>query len=358
MKLLRGFYRVQKVAGTARKSVIKKAGSFVLAFALCFLTSVSSSCGVSFSYENVSLVTWNVQTFFDAVDNGCEYSDFRKNENWNKEKYCERLERLCNAMKELDADVFVLEEIESEAVVHDICNRLAGSSWNMAKAWNYSCFAKPEGSAIGCAVLSRFKLSEMKVHDLDVRVLTEKQPSMRYLMQLKVNSGCGDFVLMVCHWKSKSGGAEETEIWRDWNENVLACRLLEVELNDAGRLPVVVCGDFNRDIRDFVIAGTNSSEDKGIILRCAGFGWQENIEVFSPWFSNDGNIFWSNGSYYYKNEWEYIDQIFCSKDVQVTEFEPCIEGPWVTDGGIPFSYKIKNGKGYSDHLPLRCKLNF
>ena len=68
MKLLRGFYRVQKVAGTARKSVIKKAGSFVLAFALCFLTSVSSSCGVSFSYENVSLVTWNVQTFFDAVN--------------------------------------------------------------------------------------------------------------------------------------------------------------------------------------------------------------------------------------------------------------------------------------------------
>ena len=308
--------------------------------------------------EGISLVTWNVQTFFDGVANGCEYDEFKKGGNWNKEKYYERLERLCDSLKKLDADVIVLEEIENQAVIHDICNLLSGDDWNLNKKWNYSCFAKPEKTAIGCAVLSRFELVEMKVHDLDVRIQTKKQPSLRYLMEVRLDCGGKELVLFVNHWKSKSGGAEESELWRDWQESVLTARLIKLGLNNGGRLPVVMCGDFNRDVREFVGCGFAENKNANVLLRSASFGAEECVQVYSPWFGEDGTLSFETGSYYYKNNWEYIDQIFCSSNVRITEFEPCTNGPWITSGGIPFSYKMYSGQGYSDHLPLKCKVSF
>ena len=359
------------------------------AVALCVLLC---GCGNSFKSTadcEFSLVSWNVQTFFDAVTEGCEYAEFKKGGNWNEEKYIERLKRLCSVIKELDADVYAFQEVENEAVLHDICNMLAGASWDFSKSWNYSCFSKPEGSAIGCAVLSRFEISEMTVHALDVRSQKQKQPSMRYLMQVKLNLGAagrliskeklnsvgefnpaeelnsageinsaeGEFILMVNHWKSKSGGAEKTEIWRDWQESVLASRLIELELNGGGRLPVIACGDFNRDAREFLYCSAlNSGCLKNVVLKAAGLGRKNCIAVYSPWFTEDGSLSFETGSYYYKDSWEYIDQIFCNDRVCIDSFEPYAKSPLLTTGGIPFSYKIYTGKGYADHLPLKCKV--
>ena len=348
---------------------------------VCVVSFMNCLFGCGLGFENVhansgiTLVTWNVQTFFDGVKHGCEYDEFKKSSNWNQEKYLERLHRLCDAIAELDADVFVLQEIENEAVIQDICNQLAGRNWNAGKNWNYSCFAKPENTAIGCAVLSRFELSEMKVHDLDVRIHSKNQPSLRYLMKVNVNIGGKDFVLMVCHWKSKSGGSLQTEIWRDWNESVLATQLQQtLELDGVGNLPVVICGDFNRDVREFipfskadewakadadVCENTKTGVDSAnILLRAAGIERKEEVTVYSPWFTDDGELFCNTGTYFYKNNWEYIDQIFCKGNIRITEFSPCTNGPWITGGGLPFSYKIYNGNGYSDHLPLKCKISF
>ena len=353
------------------RDVLKKITRFLISACGLGFLSFLLGCGTNFGKlgmdSGVELVTWNVQTFFDSTKDGCEYDEFKKGGNWGKEKYLERLNRLCDAITELDADVFVFEEIENEAVIQDICNQLAGRNWNVAKNWNYSCFAKPKGTAIGCAVLSRFELSQMKVHDLDVQIHSKNQPGMRYLMQVNVDTGSESFVLMVCHWKSKSGGSEQTEIWRDWNESVLATQLQQtLELDDVGRLPVVICGDFNRDIREFVSCGnadarTNADmeiDSANILLRGAGIKQKVKVTVYSPWFTDDGELFCNTGSYFYKNNWEYIDQIFCVGSVRITEFGPCTDGPWVTSGGIPFSYKVYNGNGYSDHLPLKCRLVF
>ncbi|MCR4735524.1 MAG: endonuclease/exonuclease/phosphatase family protein [Treponema sp.] len=342
---------------------VKQSGrlfGYLLSF--LFIIFNFSACGLRneehTEKSDLSIVSWNVQTFFDAVKDGFEYDEFRKSENWDKEMYLERLKRLCESLKKLDADVFVLQEIENEAVIHDISNMIGGANWDFSKNWNYSCFSKTDGSAIGCAVLSRFELLEMKVHDLDVKTSGNKQPSMRYLMEVKLDCGGQEMVLLVNHWKSKSGGAAETELWRDWQESVLAARLIELSLNDGGRLPLVVCGDFNRDIQEFVLSSKGGMRALDVVLRSAGFGKKNCIEVYSPWFSDDGNLSFETGSYYYKNKWEYIDHFFCNSAVQINEFGPCLNGPWITSGGIPFSFKIYKGNGYSDHLPLKCKIKF
>ncbi|MDY4832156.1 MAG: hypothetical protein SO161_06455, partial [Treponema sp.] len=135
----------------------------------CCASNNVSNCDSGYSC-NVKMACWNVQAFFDAKKNGNEYSEFMKSEYWNNEKYIIRLERLCEVMISIDADIFVLEEVESIAVIQDISNYLTNNSWSNSKKWNYACFSRNSGSSIGCAVFSRFPINELKVHNVDVRI--------------------------------------------------------------------------------------------------------------------------------------------------------------------------------------------
>lgn len=301
--------------------------------------------------KNISLVCWNVQTFFDAVTTGNEYKEFKNSERWNKEKYIKRLDRLCEVMTTLNPDIFVMEEIENAEVVQDIANVLAGGSWNNKKIWQYACFAKESGSSIGCAVFSRYELSELRSHAIDIRTQQEEQPSTRPIMQLTVNAGNLEFELFVNHWKSKSGGEEETEIWRDWQELVLADCVMTMERESPG-LALVMCGDFNRSAEDFALI----SKDKkaNTVLR----GKDQNINVFSPWFRSDGKFSIETGSYYFNGDWERIDNILITGNVSITSFTTVTDSPVADEEGIPSSYKLYTGDGCSDHLPLKCVLAF
>lgn len=295
--------------------------------------------------QSISLVCWNVQTFFDAVTTGTEYSDFKNSERWTKEKYVKRLEKLCEVMTSLNPDIFVMEEIENEGVVQDIANTLAGGSWEHKKKWQYASFAKEIGSAIGCAVFSRYELSGLKTHALDIRTQGVAQPSSRPLMQLTINVGNEELELFVNHWKSKSGGEEETEIWRDWQELVLAEKL-------SPDRPSVMCGDFNRSAEDFIL-DASAGKISNTVLR----GNSGSVNLWSPWFRSDGKFSTETGSYYYDGGWERIDNIFISGNLTMTSFSTVTDSPVADEEGIPSSYKIYTGEGCSDHLPLKCVIS-
>ena len=298
----------------------------------------------------ISLACWNAQTFFDAVTDGCEYSDFKNSSKWTTEKYKKRLERLCEVMSLLNADIIVLEEIESDAVVHDISNRLADGAWSKKKGWQYACFAKETGSAIGCVVFSRYELKNLSVHSLDVRVHKTSQPSSRPLMQLTVCAGEKEFELIVNHWKSKSGGEEETEIWRDWQEAAAAELVRQMIANERS---VVLCGDFNRSAEDFIpIEDDFSIHNKGNLLLRGVYG--EAVEIFSPWFNEEGKFSTEIGSYYYDEHWERIDNFFFAGKIEVNQFQPVAEPPVADEKSIPQGYKVYTDYGCSDHLPLKC----
>ena len=304
---------------------------------------------------NISLACWNTQTFFDAVSDGCEYQDFLRPEKWTKEKYSKRLDRLCEIMALLSSDIMVLVEIENEAVVQDITNRLAASEWNKKQSWQYVCFAKEPGAAIGCAVFSRFELCDMKVHSLDIRTQKIKQPSSRPIIQVTAKTGEKELVVFVNHWKSKSGGEEESEIWRDWQEAVLAEKMREVvqgsNCNAEERI-VVACGDFNRGAEDFIIHPDRLSGTNFILRSSDGAA----LQLYTPWLDLNGRVEAGKGSYYYKDEWERIDNIFSIEKGVITRFQAVNIPPLVDEEGKPQAYKVYNESGYSDHLPLKCVL--
>ena len=302
----------------------------------------------------VSLACWNAQTFFDAVTTGTEYSDFTNSSKWTTEKYKKRLDKLCEVMSLLNADVLVLEEIVNEAVVQDIANRLTDGAWSKKKGWQYACFAKEEGSAIGCAVFSRYEIKNLKVHSLDICVHKNAQPSERPIMQLTVCPGEKEFELFVNHWKSKSGGEEETEIWRDWQEAVLAHRVKSVLSNERS---VVMCGDFNRSAEDFISLEEDFSiRDKAnLLLRDFNFdGDKAGVKIYSPWFTEEGKFLTEIGSYFYDGSWERIDNFFFAGKIEVCQFQPVAEPPVADENSIPQGYKVYTDSGCSDHLPLKC----
>lgn len=302
--------------------------------------------------NDVKLVSWNVETFFDAVTSGDEYKEFRSSSKWNEASYKNRLFKLVEAIKILDADVLVLIELENKEILYDISNMMQDMSFNRNKMYKFSCFAKNSGSAIGCGILSRFELKNLSVHNVFVKGKSV-QPDMRPVMRVLCSSGGNDFVLYVNHWKSMSGGKLKTENWRNWQESVLSALIFR-DLA-AGTKNVVACGDFNRDLFDFSFESKEFSSTPQFFLR--HFISKKGIfnyktQVYSAWFLNGECA--EPGSYFYKGNWSRIDNIFIQGSVVVKNFSSVQNELWCTDEGIPEKYSVFYNSGFSDHLPLEC----
>lgn len=319
-------------------------------FPLIFLVIFSGCCLPFASAQNTKIVNWNVQTFFDSKNDGCEYSDF-KNSSWTVEKYKDRLTRLCNSIERIDADIFIFEELENEAVLFDISNQLAGNIWNQSKYWPFAAFRKNPGDSIGCGILSRLPLSSVKIHNLDIRSEKDSQPALRPIIELSLICKNGsELILLVNHWKSKASGEEESEVWRNWQESVLT----DLFYKNQGK-KILAAGDFNRNLNEFeIISNKEISLKKEANLNLRDFAGNRKIEVYSPWINGTGT-FVNPGSYYYDGNWERIDHFFSSVEVKMLDFYPLSDGPWCSkENSRPLSYKVYNSSGYSDHLPIQC----
>lgn len=370
--------------------------------ALCFATLFGGCTGAREGKRvSLKIVNWNAQTFFDANNDGIEYSNFQKSKKWGEAAYKERLKKLCRAIKVLDGDVVILEEIENEGILHDISNALAGENWNPKKVYRYGCFSKKKNSSIGCAVISRYELCGFKIHSLDVRAENSRAPSMRPLMEVDLLVAKNKFSggkksralkIFVNHWKSKSGGEEESKIWRRWQEGLLAQKISDARSEPT--LPAIICaGDFNQDISEFNFIEIeaieaedffDASADENTFSKTRGFDEnksfrksrnakieaknlcnapniefamlcsREKIFVYSPWPEFSGE----EGSYFFRDKWERIDHFFACGQIALKEFSPQTSGAWAYDDGRPKPFKIYSLNGYSDHLPISCIVEF
>jgi endonuclease/exonuclease/phosphatase family metal-dependent hydrolase len=318
-----------------------------LAFASCTLEPDAKENHARDGHAvSFSLVNWNTQTFFDGETSGAEYDDFKgAKSSWSRDKYKIRLARLCEAIAMFDADIVALEEIENDAVVRDITNELNG---RMAqnRLYPYACFAAKPGSAIGCAVLSRFSIADVTVHQTDWRSgIDPVAPDMRPIMEvtIMISEKAAPVRLFVNHWKSKSGGEAAAAFWQGKQEAVLARRVIRYP-SDA----VIACGDFNRTIAEFT---QGDGEAKRVELRGES---GESASFTSGWLSFPPSHT-GDGSYFYQNRWESIDHVFAAGKAALTTFSALKDGPWAREssaGAIPYRYVLSSGEGYSDHLPV------
>ena len=306
--------------------------------------------------ESVTLVTYNTQTFFDAVEDGTEFKEYKGSKSrWTAQKYKARLERLKNTMfaageklsgkKDRLPDIVVLQEVENDRVIEDFCKQLpSGENYPYAV-----CPPRSEKSAFTTMILSKYPIERYFAH----RLYNEQKVSLRPLMEVVLNTGSKDnprlLTVFAVHWKSKTGGSGSVAV-RALQEAQLIKKIQEHREKNP-HIPFVVCGDFNQTLEEF-----NRLNEFSVCWDTEGYK-EEHESGTQP-----------DGSYYFKNSWEKIDHIFyesgaadydtseTASDAGSAYIEPLLffvlyEPPLIEDGK-PVRYNVLTGEGYSDHLPL------
>ena len=331
---------------------------------LCTWTLCLSACSKPKTEKPIRIISWNLQTFFDAHTDGTEYAEFRGAKSlWSREKYESRLDKLAAFIKEHPADIYVFQEAENAAVLQDIANRCTGAGFSPQVPIG-ACFTAAENGALGIGVLSHLPFERVRVHQTDIRayinrnapfIQRTRQPPLRPLLEIHVQSPHGVFALFACHWKSKVGDSEANGQWRRIQETVLAQCIAELTCEAGEKMPLIVCGDFNRDLSEFNL----SSQPPYVCFEPP----EKNIRLFSAWLSAPAEAENASsekesapvpalGSYYFRDSWEKIDHFFYNEFTQAVSFYPMQKGAHVQSDNTPFRYNIQNNTGFSDHLPL------
>ena len=323
------------------------------------------------------LLSYNVQNLFDDVRDGSEYPDYDPaGDSWSADLYHLKLLQLSDVLSrypEGGADILLLQEVENRNVLEMlITHYLKGCGYR------YYCISDATDSAVNTAVLSRYPLEEIQVHSVSI----EGVPAGRPILECKTQAAGRTIRLFNCHWKSKSGGAAETEPLRRAAAAVLARRIHQIE-EQLPQANIIVAGDLNEcideqerietsyptalvseqvyralsaDQRRSCIGVTGSEKDgdstTGAVID------SESLILLSPWLMEPRPHI---GSYAYRSEWETIDHFLLSPalcdngGLEFEQFEIIQSEQLLTEDGFPKRWISQLESGYSDHLPLLLK---
>jgi len=321
---------------------------------LLIVALVCTSCTAPVSCDKkavtrFSVMTYNTQAFFDAVENGSEFSEYcGAKSKWSEAMYKDRLNRLVDTIVMCDADMVVMQEIENATVLRDLCNRMP-----LSAKYDYAAFVTPEkGAAFGSAVLSREPVLSVTAHAVDERDVVLR-PLLEVVIDLGSSANSSDssnssdsaLHLFVAHWKSKSGDSGDggTKDIRLAQEKMLYSEIERLLAQDKNAF-FIACGDFNQKRDEFTLMN-------------------KYMNCWDDWISScdSGEIPGPEGSYYYDTQWETIDNCFLDQSLydkhgwKLEDFSVVAKPPLVDSSMIPAKFDIYTGKGYSDHLPLVMK---
>lgn len=104
---------------------------------------------VSVFCVDIKIATYNVENLFDAKNDGSEYKDFvvGKSE-WNEKKASAKFKAVSAKIKELNADIIALQEIENEMILKELMKDTG---------YKYFVFSKGKNAPIGLGLLSKIK---------------------------------------------------------------------------------------------------------------------------------------------------------------------------------------------------------
>ncbi len=336
--------------------------------AACVRCEMASKAGGS-----IVVVSYNLQTLFDPIDQGGEYAEYSvKNGDWDKARYEKRLAALASSILAATVpeahgssggkgpDVIVVQEAENETVLRDLAKAVG--------EYPYIVVSPHEDATLACGILSRYPPSSANAHR--VRPPDGGPSSVpRHILEVDLDIDGRKLVVIAAHLKSKLGGAEETEPERRATADFIRL-LVSARLKEEPSLAVIVAGDFNENPDEYLrvnhayptaLMAPDTVEGARLNLAYpAAHACIDPLALYCPWDEEGGY------SYRYQETEERIDQLLMSPALvsggdcpfTFTAFSSTPPEFLVDAYGTPLRWNQETAKGYSDHLPIRARLAF
>ena len=316
-------------------------------------------CTLTLNAQNLKIASYNVENIFDLHYDGTEYKEYIPNNysNWNKKTYFIKLKNIAKVIKELDADILALQEIESQKVLQNLLEYIP--------QYKYFSFVKNKNSAIGLAVISKYKIVKT------TQVKIESNKKYRRPIQ-EVTLEINDFKLLIYnnHWSSKRSSENERVEYALTLQNYLNKQQITQDY--------IILGDFNSNYDEFQTLKSdkklnntygntginqvlNTTINKKFITKKNILSFDKRVH-FNLWQELDIP---SRFSYKYKSNNNTPDNIllsstlFDNKNISYVYdsfkvFKPkyLFENRIIKRWKIKGKYNIHQGVGYSDHLPI------
>lgn len=273
---------------------------------LLFVTTVQAR-----ERDSVLVVFWNLENFFDYIDQGTGESDRQfsslGSKHWTKKKFFHKCDMIAKSLMWMGdrygrmPDVIGLAEIENRGVLYKLLNN------TLLRKYDYETVHFDSGDRRGIDVALLYKKSMFQLLDVSLKVPEFEGKTMKTRDILHVQLAClsgsaeKDTVnLIVNHHPSKFGGAKESEEKRD--AAMIALKQLCDSIITVKGGPVISMGDFNDtpDGPSFRIM-EGKLENKGMSLFESG-----------------------QGTIRYEGKWDLIDMFLVSPEISgYTKMEIC-----------------------------------
>ncbi len=313
--------------------------------------------------EEVIIVSYNIENLFDTIDAPTHLDeDFTpmSYKNWNTEKYDKKISDIAKVLSSIDKnnlpDIVGLIEVENRDVLEDLIKD------SLLKNADYQIvhYETTDPRGIDVALLYNPNIFEY-ISSKQLQVFDDegKLYRSREILYVKGLLGQDTVHIFVNHWKSRSGGVENTEYKRIWAANIL--RSFIDKIFDYNSNANIIClGDFNDvPMNKSLNVSLNASVDSV---------FDNNKELFnlSAYQSKIGF-----GTYSFDYEWYMLDNIIVSQsllskknEIYALEYSKVFKDDFVAkynpkaDDTIP--NKTYGGNSYfggvSDHFAVYCYL--
>ena len=310
----------------------------------------------------MKIASYNVDNLFDLKKSGHEYKEYIPNtrSEWNSKNYKIKLKHIARVIKDVNADIIALQEIESLKALKDLQLTLKKDGLY----YQYFKIANAKNTTVKVALLS--KIPFIYTHE----VMVTSSYKYRNILEVKFKINSQELYLFINHWKAKSGPE---------SRRIISAKKLLHRIHEIGSdKNIILLGDFNSDYEENVrfkrerrLNDTGGKTGINDVLhtsyqkqRASQTKFKEN-SFYNLWYDTDTK---NRFSYIFKGKKEAIDNIIISQAMLKHYKSNTIHSlqerylfhkrhisRWQTAKRPPYKHK---GKGYSDHLPVMAQFSF
>jgi len=310
--------------------------------------------------KTFSVASYNVENLFDLKKDRSDYNEYRPNTKakWNQKTFNIKINNVLRVIKDIDADIIALQEIENQQLLKTLQRKLP--------KYKYNSFSKYKNSSVGVGFLSKIKIKSN--HEISVR-FTNKL--FRPILESTFLLNNTEFKIFNNHWPSK----RVSESYRVKYAKKLFDRLKDLPKD----YDYILIGDFNSNYDEFKtiyrekklnnthgITGINQVLNTTINKRFVTYddilkrGKRKNYNL---WLDLDYSDRFSNKYRGRNNTPDNIiisPSLFDNKKISYipNSFE-VFKPNYLYKNGKIIRWNMKNrihrGSGFSDHLPIIAK---